>query len=106
EQCAAGEVSFVLDRALGSVRILAGTDVNGLEAYIVPPGAAEASTFPSGAAGETVEQDGMRVTWLTPRTVEIEMDADAVPSWDGTWRVGFVDPASQSAGEQIAVNLH
>ena len=106
EQCAAGEVSFVLDRALGSVRILAGTDVNGLEAYIVPPGATEASTFPSGAAGETVEQDGMRVTWLTPRTVEIEMDADAVPSWDGTWRVGFVDPASQSAGEQIAVNLH
>lgn len=106
ERCAAGEVSFVLDRALGSVRILAAADVDGLDAYIVPPGVAEASSFPSGTLGETVEQGGMRVTWLTSRTVEIEMSAEDVPEWDGTWRVGFVDPSAQSAGEKIAVNLH
>lgn len=105
-ECAAGEVSFVLDRALSSVRILAGADVDGLEAYIIPPGAAEALRFPSGAVGETVEKNGMRVTWLTSRTVEIEMAAESVTEWAGTWRVGFVDPASQSAGEKIAVNLH
>lgn len=106
QECAAGEVSFVLDRALSSVRILAGADVDGLEAYVIPPGSTEAVRFPSGTVGETVEKDGMQVTWLTSRTVEIQMAAESVPEWEGTWRVGFVDPASQSAGEKIAVNLH
>ncbi len=48
----------------------------------------------------------MRVTWLTSRTVEIEMSAQDVPTWDGTWTVGFVDPSGQSSGEQVDVNIH
>ncbi|MGP5671098.1 hypothetical protein [Brachybacterium alimentarium] len=104
--CAAGEVAFVLDRALTSVRILATVDVEGLEAYVVPPGASEPVSFPAGEVGETVSRDGMDVTWLTSKTVEIEMAADDVSTWDGTWRVGFVDPESVTDGEQVVVNLH
>ena len=48
----------------------------------------------------------MDVTWLTSKTVEIEMAADDVSTWDGTWRVGFVDPESVTDGEQVVVNLH
>jgi hypothetical protein len=106
QECGAGEVPFVLDRALSSVRVLASSEVEGLDAYVVPPGASEAVRFPSSAGAEPIAQGGAEAAWLTPRTVEIELDAAAVDTWDGTWRVGFVDPASQSAGEQVAVNLH
>ena len=106
QECSAGEVSFVLDRALSSVRVLASSDVEGLEAYVIPPGASEAVRFPSDSGTAPVERGGAEAIWLTPRTVEIQLDAETVDTWDGTWRVGFLDPASTSAGEQIAVNLH
>ena len=106
EECGAGEVSFVLDRALSSVRVLASSEVEGLEAYVVPPGESEALRFPSSAGTEPVVQGGAEAAWLTPRTVELQLDAESVETWDGTWRVGFLDPASTSAGEQVSVNLH
>lgn len=106
EQCSEGEISFVLDQALRSVRVLASSDVDGLEAYVIPPGMDAAVRFPSSAGAEPIAEGGAEATWLTPRTVEITLDAADADGWDGTWRVGFVDPAASSAGEEIAVNLH
>lgn len=103
--CAEGEMSIVLDSSLDSVRILATSNVDGLTAYLIPPGSDQPIHFPAGNAGEATE-NGVAGAWLTPHTVNLEMSAKDVPAWDGTWRVGFFDPDSSSAGEEIQMNVH
>ncbi|RRD30751.1 VWA domain-containing protein [Actinomyces bowdenii] len=103
--CAEGETSFVLDRSLSTVHLLASSQVEGLEAHLYPPGGQAPIVMASTGTGARSEA-GVAYEWLTPRTLQADLDAKAISSWDGQWRLVLVDTASTSSGEEARVNLH
>ena len=103
--CSQGESSFVLDGTLRDVHVLASSDVDGLEAYLHPPGAAEPIVIPAGTSGPQ-ESEGVSYEWLTPRTLQIDLAAESVPVWEGQWRLAFVDRSAQSTDQEVHVNMH
>ena len=103
--CNEGQYSFVLDGTLDAVHVMASSDVSGLDAYLYPPGAANPLVIKgdqSGAQGSA----GVSAQWLTSRTFQADLDASKVSTWDGQWRLAFVDPSSASQNQQIHVNVH
>lgn len=103
--CNEGQYSFVLDGTLDAVHVMASSDVSGLDAYLYPPGAANPLVIKgdqSGAQGSA----GVSAQWLTSRTFQADLDASKVSTWDGQWRLAFVDPSSVSQNQQIHVNVH
>ena len=48
---------------------------------------------------------GVSYEWLTPRSLQIDLAADSVPTWSGQWRLAFVDKSSSTEGEQVHINL-
>lgn len=106
KECAKGEMKIVLDSSLDSVHVVATSEVEGVTAYVVPPGAKKSVRFPSGSGSKPVESGGMRTTWLSSKTVAIDMKAEDIDSWDGTWRIGFFDPDSSSSDKKITMNVH
>ncbi|NDR53412.1 VWA domain-containing protein [Actinomyces sp. 565] len=103
--CADGELSFVLDKSVDTVHVLATTDVDDLDAYLYPPGAS-APMILSAQAGDAQPADGISYQWRTRRTLEIDLDAATSKAWDGQWRIAFVDTRAQSEDKQVHVNLH
>ena len=98
--CNEGQYSFVLDGTLDAVHVM-----SGLDAYLYPPGAANPLVIKgdqSGAQGSA----GVSAQWLTSRTFQADLDASKVSTWDGQWRLAFVDPSSASQNQQIHVNVH
>lgn len=103
--CQEGETSFVLDSTLQDVHILATADVEGLEVHVMPPGASTAVTLPSTTKGPQTQQ-GIRSEWLTGKTLQIDLSAQDISSWDGQWRLTFVDKQGGSQGRQAHINTH
>ncbi|WP_167202359.1 vWA domain-containing protein [Actinomyces respiraculi] len=103
--CTPGESTFVLDRSIDAVHILASSDVAGLDAYLYAPGSTEPIII-SGATSGTQTSAGVTGEWLTPRTLEADLDAATATSWDGQWRLAFVDTTSSSPGQEAHVNIH
>ncbi|WP_147681137.1 VWA domain-containing protein [Actinomyces ruminicola] len=103
--CADGELSFVLDKSVDTVHVLATTDVDDLDAYLYPPGAS-APTILSAQQGDAQPADGISYQWRTRRTLEVDLDAATSKAWDGQWRIAFVDTRAQSQDKQVHVNLH
>lgn len=103
--CTPGESTFVLDRSIEAVHILASSDVAGLDAFLYAPGATEPVVI-SGATSGRQTSAGVTGEWLTPRTLEADLDAATATSWEGQWRLAFVDKTSSSAGQEAHVNIH
>ena len=103
--CSEGETSFVLDRSLRNVHILASSDTQGLEANLYAPGSQTPITMASGSNGPQ-NQQGVSYEWLTGRTLRIDLDSSSTASWTGQWRLVFVDRQASSSGHEVHVNLH
>lgn len=103
--CTMGQSVFVLDRSLEQVHIFASSQVEGLDAYLYGPGSAEPIVLSSETSRDQ-EQGGVRYNWLTPRSLEADINAGDVPVWDGVWRLAFVDKTSASSDKTVRVNLH
>ena len=102
--CSAGEFSFVLDGTLDAVHVMASSDAPGLDAYLYAPGATQPLVVKAGQSSPA--GTGVDATWLTPGTFQADLDSTKVPTWDGQWRLAFVDPSSASQNQQIHVNVH
>ena len=102
--CAEGESSFVVDGSLQDVHVLASSDVDGLEARLYPPGASDPIVMSQTTGPQTA--DGVSYEWLTGRTLQVDLAADSAPTWDGQWRLSFIDEQSRTEGEKVNVNLH
>ncbi|SPT52942.1 Uncharacterised protein [Actinomyces bovis] len=103
--CEEGETSFVLDGTLPEVHVLATADVAGLEAQLIAPGASSPLVLPSETKGAQ-NQQGVRSEWLTDKTLQIDLAAKDVTTWDGQWRLAFVDKKSGSQGQEVHINTH
>ena len=103
--CSDGETSFVLDRSLRSVHILASSDTQGLEADLYAPGSQTPIAMTSDSSGPQNKQ-GVSYEWMTGRTLRIDLDSANAAAWNGQWRLVFVDRRSASAGHEVHVNLH
>ena len=101
--CTTGESAFVLDKSLQNVHVLASSDVEGLEADLYAPGATEPIVMSQSSGPQT--SSGVSYEWLTPRSLQIDLAADSVPTWSGQWRLAFVDKSSSTEGEQVHINL-
>lgn len=103
--CSDGETSFVLDRSLRSVHILASSDTQGLEADLYAPGSQTPIVMTSDSSGPQNKQ-GVSYEWMTGRTLRIDLDSANAAAWAGQWRLVFVDRRAASAGHEVHVNLH
>lgn len=101
--CESGEVSFVLDQSLETVHVMSTSNVPNLTVYVYPPD--EASPIKLMPGGKTGQDTGVSYEWLTERTLQFDLDSKSVKTWDGIWRMVFVDEKSQSAGQHVQVNL-
>ena len=101
--CTTGESAFVLDKSLQNVHVLASSDVEGLEADLYAPGATQPIVMSQSSGPQT--SSGVSYEWLTPRSLQIDLAADSVPTWSGQWRLAFVDKSSSTEGEQVHINL-
>lgn len=103
--CSEGETSFVLDRSLRNVHILASSDTQGLEANLYAPGSQTPIMMASGSSGPQSNQ-GVSYEWMTGRTLRIDLDSNSTGLWTGQWRLVFVDRQESSSGHEVRVNLH
>ena len=86
---------FVLDASITKVHILAGADVGGIEVVLRGPGLVHSHTFAPEQNGQPrTLPDGVAYTWLTPRTLAVDLTQEAQrPGWTGVWNLTFVDPS-------------
>ena len=79
--CSDGETSFVLDRSLRSVHILASSDTQGLEADLYAPGSQTPIVMTSDSSGPQNKQ-GVSYEWMTGRTLRIDLDSAKAAAWN------------------------
>lgn len=98
--CKDGAHPFVLDQSVGSVDILAQSNVDGLTVVLTAP---DGSTIDLKRTEDGVVTslglDSVQgsVEWLSDRSLSIQMDREGSSQWRGAWALTFVDPTSSSA---------
>lgn len=102
--CPDGEVSFTLDSSLDTVHALGSSGVDGLDAYVIAPGQAPVKV--PGGQKTAVNSGPVTATWITPRSLQVDLARRDGAPWKGLWTIAFVDPSKASANKKAKVNLH
>lgn len=98
EPCTTERHTFVLDDSIRTVHVLANSNVEGAEVYLIDPTdkPAQLQRRPIGEPAELTLGGGqIDYTWQSERTVTIDMTR-AGTGWAGPWSVVFVDPTGNS----------
>jgi hypothetical protein len=94
--------TFVLDASIHTVHIVAGASKPGIDIVLNNPTGNKPTRFHYGAhqAAVTATVVGQKVTasWLSDKTLEIDMTHQADAGWVGQWSLVFVDPPGAPSG--------
>ncbi|WP_059039798.1 vWA domain-containing protein, partial [Gordonia desulfuricans] len=103
--CDQAKHRFVLDRAVGSVSILAAADRAGLTPVLVAPNGVETRMAP-GQAG-TAEQGGVKLAYRFPtdKSVSIQMSNPDAQLWTGVWALVFVADSDEAAKTRSSIHI-
>lgn len=102
--CNEDPLNFVLDDTLSHVQVLVSSEKEGIDAYLLPPNNKDLMPMLAGQKGE--DSSDLPFRWLTPRTLEFNLDSAKISDWTGEWRLVLVDRDSTSAGKKFHANLH
>ncbi|MEP7193218.1 MAG: hypothetical protein ABI903_10165 [Actinomycetota bacterium] len=106
--CAQGVHAFVLDPSISKIHILAGSNVAGSIITLTGPGQSQAMMFKAGtvAAPRAGGGYGLSSSWLSDRTLAIDLTRATDGGWVGLWKLTFIDPVSVSASGKAISNIH
>ena len=103
--CATEAHSFVLDRSIRAVHVLAGADAPGIDVLLRDPSGGPDTRFryvegepvlPQRIAGQDVT-----ASWVSDKTLQIDLGRRSDDGWFGQWSVIFVDPTG-TADDAVA----
>jgi hypothetical protein len=106
--CALGVHAFVLDPSISKIHILAGSNVSGAVITLTGPGQQQALTFKPGtpAAKSSNGAYSVSATWLSDRTLSLDLTRTTDVGWAGSWKLTFIDPSAVTAGGSATSNIH
>jgi hypothetical protein len=100
--CAAQTRSFVLDRSIRAVHVLAAADADGIQLVLRAPDGSRTVLRNDGGAPSSppATLGGGRLTarWLSKRTVDLSLNRNDAKRWTGRWSLTFVDPSPPIGG--------
>ncbi len=113
EVCSAGAIcpngthQFVLDASIAAVHALATTGAAGQKVVVVGPAGDSVELAPGGSA---VSKDltGAKVTasWLSDRSISIDLKRSNDQGWIGKWGMAFVAPGDASGKAQSSLHIY
>lgn len=107
--CTTEEHSFVLDASIRTVHILAGASEPGIDVVLKDPTGGPATRFrhvegeqipPRQVAGQQVS-----ASWVTDKTLQLDLTRTSESGWEGQWAVVFVDPAGRAQGVRARTQI-
>jgi len=106
--CDLGVHAFVLDPSISKIHILAGSDVSGAMITLTGPGQRQPISFTPGTAAAQPAKGGYRLSssWLSDRTLELDLTRTTDVGWVGPWKLIFIDPGATTPGGNANSNIH
>lgn len=103
--CEQAKHRFVLDRAVGSVSILAAADRSGLVPVLIAPDGSEVRMQPS--APGNVTRGGVKIDYRFPsdKSVSIQMANPTAQLWTGVWALVFLADSDEAARTRSSIHI-
>lgn len=103
--CDQAKHRFVLDRAVGSVNILAAADRSGLVPVLIAPNGSQTRMAP-GQPG-SAQQGGVTIDYRFPsdKSVAIRMSNPQAQLWTGVWALVFIADSDQAARTRSSIHI-
>jgi hypothetical protein len=95
----------VLDSSVTAVHILGQVDIPDAQAQLQLPSGETLDLADRAPGPHALDRDGLtiRYTWLSPRTVSIDLAAEpGAAAWPGVWGLSFANPSAAAVGTSSA----
>ncbi len=106
--CPEGSHQFVLDGGIGGVHILATTGAVGQWIVLTDPSGRTQEVRPGSTDPTTTDLSGGRLTatWLSDRSVSIDLTRVRDDGWAGPWKVTFLAESSPTGTSRSSIRLY
>jgi hypothetical protein len=106
--CDLGVHAFVLDPSISKIHILAGSNVSGAIITLTGPGQTKAVTFKPGTGAAQGASGGYSLSssWLSDRTLALDLTRTTDVGWVGRWKLTFIDPGAANSSGKATSNIH
>lgn len=106
--CPAGTHHFVLDASIAGVHALATTGTAGQRVIVTSPSGGSVELEPGQTAAVSKDLPGaaFSASWMSDRSVSLDLTRKADQGWIGTWSMAFVAPGEASGTARSSLHIY